>query len=691
MDLRVRRVEHVDDAALSAVLALGKRNAHFLGFMPKGGYVERAAKGTILVAESDGRLVGYVMYDLPRAVVHVVHLCVADDARGGGVARALVEALSVRHADRRGIELLVRNDFPARQAWERLGFSARGEISGRGLIARDKTRMWFEHGHTDLFSWTGDPTAAVAAIVDASVFYDLHGASERSIDAATPELAEAIALGEVELIVCDQLRREISHHGNREQRDRLRAECLGYRDVAVSARDVSRRTDQMRTELLKSGCSALSERDVEDLRYAATASLAGVGYVISKDERFPRWAAAALHTHKVRVLLPRAAVIRVDEVRRRGLFAPRALQETTLERSNVGSADVGDLRDRFLNRAAGERRAEFNRLISTALSRRSGQCELLMHERNAIALWSTEIRGQHLHVDVLRVDQRSDISDALIDQVLFLFRDTARAKGVAGVVLSDPALQTAVTAQLTAACYVSWKRAWWSLTPSGIRSRAAWLRELEDAGPGSSAEYESIRRSFARGRMLAIEEAAELESKLWPAKLAAGPAPTFLVPINQLWSSRLFGVPAALERRTTVLGLSRQHVYYRSPQGERPVVGGRVVWYATQGRSKRSMLAPQVFACSRIEEVVEDDPSVLYERFQSLGVYEREHVQEASRRGRVQAIRFSDTEILLRPVGLDALRAIAARHRQTLHLRSPQRLGPHVFDDIYEAGGAAGG
>src|SRR5947209_4481168 len=128
----IRRVTDVADPAMSAVIELGKRNAKFLGFMPRGGYEDRARKGTLLVAEDDERLIGYVLFDLPRSVVHMAHLCVATAHRKHGVGRQLIAEVSRRHADRRGIELLVRNDYPAFDMWFRLGFEPVRELPGRG-------------------------------------------------------------------------------------------------------------------------------------------------------------------------------------------------------------------------------------------------------------------------------------------------------------------------------------------------------------------------------------------------------------------------------------------------------------------------------------------------------------------------------------------------------------------------------
>jgi hypothetical protein len=114
-----------------------------------------------------------------------------------------------------------------------------------------------------------------------------------------------------------------------------------------------------------------------------------------------------------------------------------------------------------------------------------------------------------------------------------------------------------------------------------------------------------------------------------------------------------------------------------------------VIWYLTAGRNEP--LSPGAFACSRLEEVVRDSPAVLFARFKHLGVYERDHVHAAAKNGEAQAIRVADTEIFTTLVGLDRLRELANRTCQTLHLRSPQRLAPELFDVIYREGAVQNG
>src|SRR4051795_8987651 len=92
----VREVELGSDD-FDRVLELHRTEKRWLGFLPDAGFKDRAAAGTLLAAQQNGRVVGYVLYDLPGDWVKVVHLCVDPAARGSGLARAMIDALSARN------------------------------------------------------------------------------------------------------------------------------------------------------------------------------------------------------------------------------------------------------------------------------------------------------------------------------------------------------------------------------------------------------------------------------------------------------------------------------------------------------------------------------------------------------------------------------------------------------------------
>ena len=76
---------------LAAILELQKTSKDTVGFLRDQAVRDRLDRGTMLVAEGDdGRIVGYLLYDLPRNEVSIKQLVTDPSTRLGGVAEQLV-------------------------------------------------------------------------------------------------------------------------------------------------------------------------------------------------------------------------------------------------------------------------------------------------------------------------------------------------------------------------------------------------------------------------------------------------------------------------------------------------------------------------------------------------------------------------------------------------------------------------
>ncbi|WP_257002368.1 hypothetical protein [Streptomyces sp. WZ.A104] len=110
--------------------------------------------------------------------------------------------------------------------------------------------------------------------------------------------------------------------------------------------------------------------------------------------------------------------------------------------------------------------------------------------------------------------------------------------------------------------------------------------------------------------------ASVAERVWWPAKLIDTALPSFIAPIKPRWSTELFDVPVMLVPRDDVLGISREHVYYRSSGHRGESVPARILWYVSEGNSGHQ--GKMVIGCSRLDEVLVDDPDTLFSRFERL-------------------------------------------------------------------------
>ncbi len=120
------------------VIALHRLNAKTLGFFPRGAFEEHAKLRQIIVAlESDGNCLGYLLYRIARGRATIVHLCVADTARGKGVARLLVDRLKQETKLLEGVSLLCRRDYDVTHIWSKFGFEAVHAKADAGRTARN--------------------------------------------------------------------------------------------------------------------------------------------------------------------------------------------------------------------------------------------------------------------------------------------------------------------------------------------------------------------------------------------------------------------------------------------------------------------------------------------------------------------------------------------------------------------------
>jgi ribosomal protein S18 acetylase RimI-like enzyme len=144
---RIRIARPADDEALSLIDRLTWSHLHAVMPKPQPPYdpffSERHTAEDTLVAELDGRVVGYVRLGLPTPLACNAHvrqiqgLAVADEARGRGVGRALIRA-AVEEARRRGARRItlrvLGHNTPARGLYESEGFVVEGVLPEEFLL-----------------------------------------------------------------------------------------------------------------------------------------------------------------------------------------------------------------------------------------------------------------------------------------------------------------------------------------------------------------------------------------------------------------------------------------------------------------------------------------------------------------------------------------------------------------------------
>ncbi|WMX47021.1 GNAT family N-acetyltransferase [Streptomyces roseicoloratus] len=682
MAIKVLPVSGEQTELLDAVIALGDRYTKYLGLLTPPAYRKHAEDGGLLVAVDDEEVVGYALFGLPKRNLYVrlAHLCVAEEHRAKGVARRLIETIRERHAHRLGIRAKCRRDYGLSDMWTALGFVPNGESLGRGKDKETLDTWWLDLGHEDLFT-EAQSDALLVVTVDHSVFAGLRGAgAERAVEES--RALEAGWLADlIELAFTPQLLHEVRDIEDREERNHQRAGLAELRSLSPGPAAVSARLAELVAAAQKELPHVpLDSRQRARLRYVAETSCAGLQVLVTRDLGLAALADIAWAVARVKVVSPAVVTLHVDELRQAQVYRPADLMGTAFSAEEVAPGSEGEL-VAFFDQAGADSGSAFEERLRALFSdgvlwRR----ELLRDgEGRPVALYVWAMDGRTLNVAFLRTASHP-LEETLARQLLFMLKRLGRGREAEVVRIADPYVSRAAISAAGADGFTE--------DEAGF---AALLVDVCASAETVSEKAGEIATRLGRGtpRLEAGESpeiASVVERVWWPAKLINSALPTFIAPIKPLWSSELFDVPAMLVPRDDVLGISREHVYYRSSGHRGETVPARILWYVSEGTSGRQ--GKMVIGCSRLDEVLVDDPDTLFSRFEHLGVYGRAEVRAtADASGKVMALRFSDTEIF--PVQVTHSRLTTLAKGLGLRWVPPMSLSKTsnaLFQAVYEEG-----
>lgn len=661
---------------LDQIIELGDHNNKTLGFLPYAGFRTAAAEGRIaVVEEANGKVLGYCLFDLPRDVIRVVHVCIGDEARDRGVARALIDAVSARHAGRLGLVLKCRADWPADRIWPKLDFVAQTQVPGRSKERHPLTVWWRSHGHADLFTLLEEHKAAKRpAAIDSNVYSDLHSAKTRQGAKHTAALAPLIAAGELNIKLLPTLEAEIYATKDPAERARFLNAKVNYSRATKPL--IQNMVDQLLTDI-PAGVLAKDGSLTRDAELVAEAQVNDIGLFITRDRKAIQYLTEPAAAQGVEILHPTEVPTYLDAEQGRQTYRPAQLEETTFTVQRLNRALTADEIARLLDKANGERLTNFRKLLADLAGRSTTDVQrnvLFDGDSKLRAAWATHGTAE-VEVPLLRIPG-GKLQTTLAAQLSQLLRSETIARGTPVLRITDPHVQRPVRAVLEG---------------DGFYSDAAGLAALALPMIGSWSDVSASAQASAKQHgveaLLPLLELPENPSpaqtvefeRLWaPAKIVGQGIANYLIPIKRPFASQLLGYPASLMSRPDDLGLSREHVYYSSRRGPAKPPA-RILWYVS-GKTQ-----PAVIASSNLVEVRVDTPYRLHRLYSHLGVWDLSDIKSSATNGKAAAFRFTGTEMFPNPVGLDRIRALAPEGRTVL-LRSTQELSDEWYERIYREG-----
>lgn len=656
-----RLLDGEDESALSQVADLADAHRKTLGFMPRSAIMDHA-DGRIIVAEDErGHVGGYLLYDLPRLDVRVVHLCVAGEARGEGVARLLVEELAEVHAGRAKIRLRCRNDYPAATLWPHLGFMPTGELKGRSKSGLPITQWERTLTLVPTLMDAEGPDRLVAAL-DTNSLLDLWYERDRP---GRSQLASPWLTEHVEFTVTDQVHVELYRPTDPDVRARNRDMLFDYRKLHTTRDEVMARLRSFERALDRAG----KKHDRDDLLHIAHADVAGADFLVTADEDLLSTADALDLTLKVHH--PATLINDVFRGTDDADYHPAALARTRLHAREIHGTDRDQLLSTFLTNAHGETksqlRVELDRVLESPHSRTTRY--VVEGQQTPIALLSWRATNGGIVVDLIRAS-RHELSETVARHLIRELRTAAADTGAQTITIMDQHPGPRVVRALTAEAF--------SGNPPtcqiriGVRTAQEWVSRPDDQTDSASKERTA---------------AATFELRRWPAKVRDADLPCYLVPIKVAYAKELFDTglrQQSLLAREEV-GLEAEQVYFCPAVGATTTAEapGRIAWYVPE--HDPLLRVGQVRAVSHLSAIIVATPKSLLRRFGHLATVTPEQVRSmTNRHGVVMAWRFTNTELLAHPVSYGQLADMESSKRPPV--RRPRRLTPEMFMQVYEQG-----
>lgn len=678
--LRLELARLSDRETIEGAIALGDRAAATLGYLPFEAYDDAASRNGLVVAlDPDRRVVGYALFGLTPRFVRLAHLTVDEAARRQGLARALVDRIAADHGERQGILAWCRHDYGLGPMWSALGFERRGEKRGRGAKATTLVAWWRDLGQPHLFELASADTLslelAVHASLDFNVIRDLAGERRRDQKESLALLSDQF-VGRLELVRTPALDVEIDELADPTVRRSCadRASTLSQRRPA-NAEVASAQRDLLTAIAATNPAFARSIQGQRDIRYVAEAVASGLKVLITRDQALRDVLHEPAAAAGLRILRPSEVVVWLDELARADAYRTRSFLATTYSTRLLRSGEES-LLEPLMARRAGEKETEFRARIRE-LSAAGYERSVVLDELGdvAAAVVSRRAQGQ-LDVPILRVAD-GPLAPTLVRQLLFALRVGALVPRTQLIQITDPHLSNTVVAALDEDGFV--------IVDGG---RAAFV--IDVWGPAkvvSDALSDAARLAglVSPPRLAAAIPAVvagNIERAWWPVKVTDSQLPTYVISIRQEFSRELLGLPEGLFGRDRDLGLSREQVYFRSPLGLGMTAPARLLWYMSGSRG-RGFAPAGIVGASILEEVIDDEPRLLHERFRHLGVWDLPQIEAVSRAGIAQALRFSRTYTFEMPIPATVVKRELGRLPQ-----GPLAIDAGLFARIYSAGRA---
>lgn len=704
-------IEQIDDKSpyLENVIALGDAHKKTLSFFRRGAFIDQAKRRQIIVAFDKSQFIGYLLYTASHEYkrIKLIHLCIDPSHRDKGIARQLVNYLiKLTDKEYNGIGLTCRRDYNLHKMWSSLGFVVQYAVKAK-TPGKINDYWWLDYGHPDLFSMAANNQreSKLFVVIDADIFFEINTKDCQENEESKVLLSDWVQT-DLELCLPDEIFNIIHTINNFADREKKRYanQAKKFLPLRCDTQKSNQNISSLQEFFKKLNIILNEVINESDLRYLAKTIASDVHIFVTHNQFFLNIVDQLYEEFKLSVVTPKELIIRLDDLRQKSDYQPVRFAGTSLEKTIVTRGQENILNDYFHHFKSGESKAEFQQRLRRFITETDKfECWVIRELEGQKSLLALVVYDRHkkheLEIPLLRMTE-NNLSFTLAHHLIFYSRCISARENRQFTRITDSYLQKTVIKAIEKDMFVQADNGWLKANIAVAATSSDLSQYLLNLADLLGHEYDfcsNIANILKNENEILnnINMVDIVERFLWPIKIINADIPTYILPIQPQWAEHLFDEGLAkhnLWGANQELALNREAVYYRS----KTKAGifkypGRILWYISKGKNRDGCYTVEsdvaaVRACSRLEEIIIDNPKDLFRRFQRLGVYNYKNVLEVAKNDEnndIMAIVFSDTEMFKKPISLTNVQKILG-NKSTI--QAPIKISKEQFTEIYTLG-----
>ena len=681
------------DEIFDQLIDLYKKHKSILGFFPLGAFVERRNKKEIFVFIDNNQLVGYLLFRTTKLEAIIVHLCVQPQGRRLGVAKKLINHLVENSRQYYGIGLHCRRDYVASKIWPSLGFIAQGDIQGRSYDGKLLTRWRIEHVHPDLFGTKYiQIDNKISIVIDSNIFFDFFDENSPDTDDSKALLADWIQ-EYIEIFITPELKNEINRQNDNEIRKKSHSQACRF----VTLDNDLHKVDKIYNEILEFYSYKKRTSDHSDIRQLSHAIVNEFEYFITKDNKILSQEEIFFQKYSISILHPFEFISKIDQNIRVTDYQPSRVKASQFIKHKLTSDKMDIISSRFIVSKMKEKKSSFEAMVKLAISKpeiydcividdESGNLKaFVIIERSSIGI---------LNVPIIRVFEdkyASTISRFIIHELI----SSSIKENRFITTIVDKYLDLHIKNALIDSSFTWHDDEWIKISMTLVNESEVLIKQLSSYSnelPKYKSFIETIKGIINVSKINSdVNLFSQIERILFPAKFTDFDIPGVIVPIKPYWAENLFDYKLAGE---SLFGakpsamLDFENVYYRSSRSMKTKLPARILWYVSDDKKYEESM--QIRACSYLDDIIVDNPKILYRQFNRLGVYDWNNIYKLANNrieNKIMALKFSYSEIFENPIDWGKIQSILLSHNgKSNQIQSPVNIPHDVFIQIYKIG-----